>query len=232
MLPCEHIPCLLHQDLHNFRVAQVTGMPFRTIIFFFKAKRVGLFSLPEILFPVGSFQRTSSWRAARSRTLTFSFGLSLSLTIVFHCTQISSKALTFRCPMCAISTVSFSLSLRLALGCSGARGGLFKLPFTRREMLLAMLLLQVLDHHFFFQKVWCSLAMHSFEQYLECTETAMAFAVLTVGAVGNLNYPEFPRRVASSSRLWFLSVCCHSSNRPSKSHARPSPRRIRLCRWP
>ena len=31
-------------------------------------------------------------------------------------------------------------------------------------------------------EVWCSLAVHIFEQYLECTETAMALAVLTVEA--------------------------------------------------
>ena len=33
-------------------------------------------------------------------------------------------------------------------------------------------------------EVWCSLAIHLFEQHLECTDTAMALAVLTVEVDG------------------------------------------------
>ena len=35
-------------------------------------------------------------------------------------------------------------------------------------------------------------------------ETAIALVVLTVETDGNINCPEFPRRVASSSRLGFI----------------------------
>ena len=41
---------------------------------------------------------------------------------------------------------------KTCLGCSSARGGLFKLPSTRREMLLTNCLFQVSDH-FFVQSV-------------------------------------------------------------------------------
>ena len=47
--------------------------------------------------------------------------------------------------------------------------------------------------------VWCSFAIHSCEQHLACTETAMAPAVLTVEAGSSIIYPEFLRRFASSS---------------------------------
>ena len=43
----------------------------------------------------------------------------------------------------------FSFSLVPTLGCSSARGGHFKLSFTRREMLLAKFLFPVSDHPFF-----------------------------------------------------------------------------------
>ena len=72
-----------------------------------------------------------------------------------------------------------------------------------------------------------------FEQYLEWAETEMILPVLTGEAEGHTNYPEIPRRVASSSRSCFHPiadspiVCCHSSIRPSTSHGGPG--RIRLC---
>ena len=59
----------------------------------------------------------------------------------------------------------------------------------------------------------CSLAIHISEEYLECTETAMAGSVLTVeadghtiDADGHTDSPEFPSRVASSSRLWLHPI--------------------------
>ena len=62
-------------------------------------------------------------------TLTFSFGLSRLLWIVFHSTHISPRALTFCGPLHAVSTVYLSFALGLVLGCSGARGGLFQVLF-------------------------------------------------------------------------------------------------------
>ena len=113
------------------------------------------------LFPCRgpSSQGIPSWRAERSRPLTFSFGFPLILWVVFHSILTSSRALTFCCPLYAISSVSFSFAPRLALGCSCARSGLFKLPLTRREMLLTIFLLQEGDHHLFFS-VWYRLASH------------------------------------------------------------------------
>ena len=74
--------------------------------------------------------------------------------------------------LCAISTV-FSLLPRPALGYSSARDGLFKLSLTRREIHITMFLLRVSDHHL----LKCPV-IRIFEQYLECAETAMAYAVL------------------------------------------------------
>ena len=68
---------------------------------------------------------------------------------VFHSTLVSSRALICCCPLHAVCTVSFPFALRLAIGCSSARGGLFKLSFTRRETLLTNVLFQVLHHHLF-----------------------------------------------------------------------------------
>ena len=62
--------------------------------------------------------------------------------------SFSSRARTFCCPLFGKSAV-FAFALSLTLSCSSARGGLFKLSFTRKEMLLTILLLQVPDPHLF-----------------------------------------------------------------------------------
>ena len=74
-------------------------------------------------------------------------GITPPLGIVFHSTLLSSRALTFSCPLYVISKVSCSFALRLALGCRSARSGLLKLSFTRREVLLTKILFEVLEHH-------------------------------------------------------------------------------------
>ena len=90
------------------------------------------------------------------------------------------------------------------------------------------------DNHLF--KNWRSLAIHFFEQYLECTATATGLAALTVEAEDNTHFPEFPRWVPSLSRWCFhpivysMTARRHASVRPSKSDW--NPKRIRLCRWP
>ena len=48
--------------------------------------------------------------------------------------------------------------------------------------------------------VWCSPEFQPLEQYLECTETAMVPAVLTVEADDGQYFPTFRRLAASSSR--------------------------------
>ena len=87
-----------------------------------------------------------SWTA---RTLSFSFGFSFNLWIDFHSTLISSRELDIRRPWYATPVISFSFTIRLTFGCGSARGGLFNLSFTGREMLLTNLLFEVADHLFF-----------------------------------------------------------------------------------
>ena len=50
--------------------------------------------------------------------------------------------------------------------------------------------------------VWCSLAIHPFEQYLERTATATACAAPAVADDDSTTCPDFFRRVASSCRWW------------------------------
>ena len=72
----------------------------------------------------------------------------------------------------------------------------FQIAFTRRQILLTHILLEVSDHHLLNSGV---VSRFIFEHYLECTETAMALAVLTVGADTNINVPNFP---------WFHPIAC------------------------
>ena len=93
---------------HSGGCQQSQAFPFWTIDHLPKkknTKHVGWFSLPGGLFPVdvNLFQRSTSWRARRSRTLTFSCGFSLILWIVCHSAHCSLRALTFCCPLYAIS---------------------------------------------------------------------------------------------------------------------------------
>ena len=79
--------------------------------------------------------------------------------------------------------------------------------------------------------VWRSLEPRPFEQYLEWTETAPAWVVLTVEAANKTH--RLPRRISiatvvASHRV--LNDCCLSSIPLSKP--RWGPTRNRLCRWP
>ena len=133
-----------------------------------------------VLFPEGVFlvgfpfsQRIPSWRAGRSRTLYFSHGSSLLLLIVFQSTLISSRALTFCCPLNAISTVflwtchwqcqrqAFQVVFHVNRNASDD----FSVPRIGGPPSF---------------EVWCRLGIHLSEQYLACTETAMASASLPV----------------------------------------------------
>ena len=70
---------------------------------------------------------------------------------------------------------------------------------SRHEKCFSRLFCSKYRNTFVFQ-VWCNLTIHLVEKYLECAETALVSAVLTVEADGNKIYPELSRRVASSSR--------------------------------
>ena len=92
------------------------------------------------------WRRTRTFRAsftqgvpscrAGPRTLSFSFGLTSSLQVVFHSTLFTSRALTFQILLYAIYSSQLSFVLRLAFDCTSARGRLFKLSFLRRETFL------------------------------------------------------------------------------------------------
>ena len=105
--------------------------------------------------------------------------------VLFHSTLFTWTALTFRRQLYTISNIYWSYH-------HGLTGGIFKLSFTRREMLLTICLFPILDQ--------CSLAIHSYEQYFECTEAAVASAALTVEADENTMFPKFRRLAAASSR--------------------------------
>ena len=114
----------------------------------------------------------------------------------------------------------FSLALGLPFGCSSARGGVSKLSFTRREMLLTRFLFEEPDQHVFVSEQ--SRDSH-FEQHLESTSTAM-----------DLSCSDYScwRYKSSKISLWLLvhwDDGCRSSIRPSKFHW--CPRQIRPCRW-
>ena len=91
------------------RMPIVTSIPSWTITFS-SAKQIGWFSFPEGLARP-SFQGITSWRVRRSRTLSFPFGFSPLLRIVFHSTLVSSRALTLSCPLYTMSILSFSSTL-------------------------------------------------------------------------------------------------------------------------
>ena len=80
------------------------------------------------------------------RALSFSFGLTSFLQVVFHSTLFTSKALTFQILLYAIYRSVLSFALKLAFGCSSARGRLFKLSFLRRETFLTSGPFEVSDH--------------------------------------------------------------------------------------
>ena len=102
------------------------------------------------------WRRTRTFRAsftqgvpscrAGPRTLSFSFGLTSSLQVVFHSTLFTSRALTFQILLYAIYSSQLSFVLRLAFDCTSARGRLFKLSFLRRETFLTSGPFEVPDH--------------------------------------------------------------------------------------
>ena len=97
-------------------------------------------------------------------------------------TLVSSRALTFCCPLYAITTVYFSLPLAGAapeagfLSCLSREEKCFSRIFWSRDSL--------------------------FEQYLDSTETAMASAVLTVEGDGR------KKSRISSSGCFFIAIAC------------------------
>ena len=108
-----------------------------------------------------------------------------------HCTQ--SPLFLFLLPL----DLPVAATGRLARGCSRARGGLFKLSLTNRELHLTIFLLQVPDRHMCKSGAVSRLTFSN--NILNVQRKATTSAVLTVETDGNFNYPEFPRRVAASS---------------------------------
>ena len=92
--------------------------------------------------------------------------------IVFHTTLISSRTLTFCCPLYATSTLNLPCAQRFSLSCSSARGGLLNFCLSREEKCFSRVVCSIYSRKCF--QVPCSLAIHLFEQYLECTMPAMA----------------------------------------------------------
>ena len=114
----------------------------------------------------------------------------------------------------------------LALGCSSAkRRASFKLSFTRRETLLTIFLSKCRTNIFFKSVVVSrftflnSILNVQRQQWLQL----LWLLIFTIKKTS----PEFLRLAASSLRFWFhaivywTTVCCHSSIRPSKSHGGP-----------
>ena len=177
--------CIKRTLTHMFAVACVmkrtlSRMPIITSILSWTVTLCEREASLLVLFPEGVFlvgfpfsQRIPSWRAGRSRTLYFSHGSSLLLLIVFQSTLISSRALTFCCPLNAISTVflwtchwqcqrqAFQVVFHVNRNASHD----FSVPSIGGPPSF---------------EVWCRLGIHLSEQYLACTETAMASASIPV----------------------------------------------------
>ena len=202
----------------------ITSIPFWTITLFEGEPYWPFFLCWRICSCLNpSSQGIPLWRAGRSRSLTFPCGFSLRLCIELRATHVSSRALTFCCALYALSTVCFSFALRRALGCSCARGGLFKLSFTKGEIRLTYFLFQVSDRHIFRSGVvsrfnfWTVFWLFRDSNGFSCSDCWK----LTVIE----KFSKFPRQFASSSRFWChpivfqTTVHCHSSSRPSKSRS-------------
>ena len=75
-------------------------------------------------------------------------------------TLFFSRALTFCCPLHALSNAPLAFALRLALGCSRAKRRAFQVVLSDKTN--HDLSVPNIGPPYF--KVWCSLAMHPFEQ--------------------------------------------------------------------
>ena len=136
----------------------------------------------------GSFtQGIPSWRAGLG-ILSFSFECTLFLGVMFHSTLFPSKALTICRPLYAISIFSFSFTLRPALGCSIARGGVFHVVFHEKRNASHELCVRSTGPPYV--SVWCILKDHLLEQHLECTATPTALAARPVEADDNTQFPQ------------------------------------------
>ena len=87
------------------------------------------------------------------------------------CTFLSSRALSFRGPLCAILHCFFSFGPRRSLGCNSDKGGLFKLSLTERAMIQTNSPLQTSQHHLFESGVVSRFTFS--EQHVESTQKAM-----------------------------------------------------------
>ena len=100
------------------------------------------------------------------------FPITLLLRIAFHSTHFSSKALTFKCPLCATSNVS-PLPLDLPSAGAAPETGLSSCHSREEKCFSRTFLLEIPDNQFFQSGVvsHVTLLIH----ILKCTATARAF---------------------------------------------------------
>ena len=135
------IPFLMKEALKWMPVITGISPCGKSITIFSGQKYVGKFSIPEGLFPPRN-SVVENWTVANPYLFPLDSRLLSGSCFIPHLSPPEHDL--FVVPLYAISTVVFPLPLDLlALGCSSARGGLSKLPFTRREMFLANFLFHV-----------------------------------------------------------------------------------------
>ena len=134
--------------------------------------------LSVFLFPKNSV--VECWIVANR--FVFLWSLACFLQIVFRSALFSSRTLTFRRPLYAVSNFVFFLCPQICPWLQQRRKQAFDVVFHENRNA---------SHDFVFEErttifsVWCCLAIHPFEQYLQWTSIAMASAVLTVEADDN-----------------------------------------------
>ena len=116
----------------------------------------------------------------------------------------------------------FALALRLALGCSSARSGFLQVVGHEKRTASHDSSVPSIGPPYF--QVWCNPKIHPFEQYLECTATAMALAAPTVEADG---------KIKNSSMSWSCLLLQRDDGFvPSRVHICPIPHAdVHAC-WP
>ena len=168
-LSCEQIPCLLRKTLHNFRVARATAplkwMPMITSIPYW-----------TVTLSVSLFQEFRCVELGGHEPLHFSLDSRLfsGSCSIPHSSPREHRPFVVHCTPSPLFL--FPLPLDLPLAAAAAEAGFHEKGNASHECSAPSI-----GPPYFY--VWRSLAIHSFEQYLECTETAMASAILTVDAL-------------------------------------------------
>ena len=144
-----------------------------------------------------SIQGIWPWRAGRSRTLSFSFGFSLLFWIVFHSALISSRALTFCCPLYAISTASFSFARGLPFWLQQRQRRAFQVVFHEKRNASHDFSVPGIGTPFLKSGVVSRFTLLNHIFNVRCSDCCDG---------KKKSSPEFPRRVACSSRVRYHSI--------------------------